>query len=69
MKGTEKRVAGNLAMAAVQSAALNVKVNAAGLADTELADRWGVELLRLETSSDEYMTEIRRQLSKRAQID
>jgi glutamate formiminotransferase/formiminotetrahydrofolate cyclodeaminase len=62
-------VAGNLAMAAVQSAGLNVKVNAVGLIDTELADRWGVELQKLETSSDEYMTEIRRQLRERAQID
>jgi glutamate formiminotransferase/formiminotetrahydrofolate cyclodeaminase len=62
-------VAGNLAMAAVQSAALNVKVNAGGLIDTELADRWGVELQKLETSSDEYMTEIRGQLSERAEIN
>ena len=62
-------VAGNLALAAVQSAALNVKVNAGGLTDTELADRWGVELQKLETSSDEYMTEIRRQLSERAEIN
>jgi glutamate formiminotransferase/formiminotetrahydrofolate cyclodeaminase len=62
-------VAGNLAIAAVQSAALNVKVNAGGLTNTELADRWGVDLRKLETSSDEYMTEIRRQLSERAEIN
>ena len=62
-------VAGSLAMAAFQSAALNVKVNASGLTDTELADRWGVELQKLEASSDEYITEIRRQLSERAEIN
>jgi glutamate formiminotransferase/formiminotetrahydrofolate cyclodeaminase len=62
-------VAGHLAMAAIQSAALNVKVNASGLADRELTDRWQEELQRLEDFSDEQMTEIRRQLKERAEIN
>jgi glutamate formiminotransferase/formiminotetrahydrofolate cyclodeaminase len=62
-------VAGNLATAAMQSAALNVKANASGLADRGLADQWQVDLSELEGFSDERLMEIRRQLSERAQID
>ena len=62
-------VAGNLAIAALQSAALNVKVNAGGLADKELAERWSEELRKLEASSEEQAIEIRTQLSERAEID
>lgn len=62
-------VAGNLAAAAMQSAALNVKANASGLADRGLADQWQVDLSELEGFSDERLMEIRRQLSERAQID
>jgi glutamate formiminotransferase/formiminotetrahydrofolate cyclodeaminase len=62
-------VAGNLAVAAFQSAALNVKVNASGLSDSDLADRWREELQKLEGFSDEQMTEIRRQLRERADIN
>ena len=62
-------VAGNLAIAALQSAALNVKVNASGLTDGELVERWRDELEKLEDFSDEQLTEIRRQLKDRAEID
>jgi len=62
-------VAGNLAIAALQSAALNVKVNASGLTDGELVERWPDELEKLEDFSDEQLTEIRRQLKDRAEID
>ncbi|MFQ5922199.1 MAG: glutamate formimidoyltransferase [Anaerolineales bacterium] len=62
-------VAGSLAMAAIQSAVLNVKVNAGGLADKELADRWQAELQKLEGFAEEKLTEIRRQLRERAKIN
>ena len=61
-------VAGSLAIAAIQSAALNVKVNRSGLADKDLADRWRKELRLLEEISEEKLQEIRRQLKERAQI-
>ncbi|MCZ6530404.1 MAG: glutamate formimidoyltransferase [Chloroflexi bacterium] len=62
-------VAGNLAMAAIQSAGLNVKVNAGGLADQELADRWRAKLHRLEVFTEEKLGEIRQQLRERAEIN
>ncbi len=61
-------VAGSLAIAAIQSAALNVKVNGSGLADKDLASRWQKELSELERSSEEKLNEIQRQLKERAQI-
>jgi glutamate formiminotransferase/formiminotetrahydrofolate cyclodeaminase len=61
-------VAGSMAIAAIQSAALNVKVNGSGLADKDLADRWRKELRLLEGISEEKLQEIRRQLKERAQI-
>jgi len=62
-------VAGNLAMAAIQSAGLNVKVNAGGLADQELADRWRAKLHGLEVFTEEKLGEIRQQLRERAEIN
>jgi len=62
-------VAGNLAIAAIQSAALNVKVNGTGLADKDLAERWLKELDRLEATSAENLEKIRHQLRERAQIE
>jgi len=61
-------VAGSLAIAAIQSAALNVKVNGGGLADKELASRWLKELNELGGISEEKLKEIHRQLQERAQI-
>ncbi len=62
-------VAGSLAIAAIQSAALNVKVNGSGLADKDLASRWLKELSELERSSEEKLEEIRHQLRERAEIE
>jgi glutamate formiminotransferase/formiminotetrahydrofolate cyclodeaminase len=61
-------VAGSLAIAAIQSAALNVKVNGSGLADKDLASRWQKELNELERISEEKLKEIHRQLNERAQV-
>ena len=61
-------VAGSLAIAAIQSATLNVKVNGSGLADKDLASRWLKELNELERISEEKLKEIHRQLQERAQI-
>lgn len=61
-------VAGRLAMAAVQSASLNVKANASGLADQKLAAEWLEGLRKLEEFTEEKRIEIRRQLKDRAQI-
>jgi formiminotetrahydrofolate cyclodeaminase len=61
-------VAGSLAIAAIQSAALNVKVNGSGLADKDLASRWQKELNELERISEEKLKEIHRQLRDRAQV-
>ena len=61
-------VAGSLAIAAIQSAALNVKVNGSGLADKDLASRWLKELTELGGNSEEKVKEIHRQLQERAQI-
>ncbi|GMR11674.1 MAG: hypothetical protein BMS9Abin28_2511 [Anaerolineae bacterium] len=62
-------VAGYLAMAAIQSAGLNVKVNADGLADQELAGSWQVELQRIEVIAEEKLTEIRKQLREQVEIN
>jgi glutamate formiminotransferase/formiminotetrahydrofolate cyclodeaminase len=61
-------VAGNLAAAAIVSAGLNVKVNAIGLSDRELAVRWQDELREFEESAEMQIEEIRRQLRERAEI-
>ncbi|MFQ5942582.1 MAG: glutamate formimidoyltransferase [Anaerolineales bacterium] len=62
-------VAGNLAIAAIQSAGLNVKANASGLKDKKLAKRWQEDYQKLEELAGEVLAEIRLQLSERADIE
>ena len=62
-------VAASLAMTAIQSAGLNVKVNAVGLSDQELAGQWQKEVKKLERFAEENLKEVRRQLRERAEID
>ena len=61
-------VAGTLAMAAIRSAGLNVKVNAGGLRNRELADQWQEKYKKLEEFAGEKLTALRLQLGERAGI-
>jgi len=64
----EAGVAGRLAVAAFQSASLNVKDNARGLKDQKLAALWLEGLRELEESTEEKIVEIRDRLKDRADI-
>jgi glutamate formiminotransferase/formiminotetrahydrofolate cyclodeaminase len=55
---TDAAAGGIMARAAVQIAALNVRVNATSLRNQELASQWLDELDRIETSVDELSEEI-----------
>lgn len=65
---TDAATAASLAHAALHSAGLNVRINAGGLDDQELAERWQNEVKELESAADERLKTIRATLVERAGI-
>ncbi|MFN2190017.1 MAG: glutamate formimidoyltransferase [Candidatus Promineifilaceae bacterium] len=56
---TDAAAGGIMARAAVQIAALNVRINASSLRDQELASKWKEKLVALEQSTDEIVSQIK----------
>lgn len=65
---TDAGAAANLAQAALRSAGLNVKINATGLNDQELAERWIGEVAELESAAVEQLAALNATLEQRAGI-
>lgn len=65
---TDAGAAANLAQAALRSAGLNVKVNASGLSDQELAERWLAEVAELETAAGDQLAVVGDTVNERAGI-
>jgi glutamate formiminotransferase/formiminotetrahydrofolate cyclodeaminase len=59
-------VAGELALAGLKGAALNVRINAAGLTNAELAERWKAELPTLQQGAEASLQRLRAALAERA---
>lgn len=66
---TDAGAAASLAHAALHSAGLNVKVNASGLDDRQLAERWQNEVKQLESAAGDRLSAIRATLAERSGID
>lgn len=65
---TDAGAAANLARAALRSAGLNVRINATGLSDQELAERWIGEIAELESAAEEQLAAVDATLEQRAGI-
>jgi glutamate formiminotransferase/formiminotetrahydrofolate cyclodeaminase len=59
-------VAGDLAQAGLSGAALNVRVNAAGLQDPQPGKRWLAELVTAQASAQAVLGKLRGVLTERA---
>lgn len=57
--------AAHLALAAIRSAALNVRINAASVRDREASQRWLEEITTLENRADKTAETVRRSVQKR----
>ncbi len=65
---TDAGTAASLGHAALHSAGLNVKINASGLDDSDLVERWLNEVKELETAAKDQLSVIGATLSERAGI-
>jgi glutamate formiminotransferase/formiminotetrahydrofolate cyclodeaminase len=59
-------VAGELALAGLKAAALNVRINAAGLTNAQLAERWKAELPTLQQVAEASLHRLQAALAERA---
>jgi glutamate formiminotransferase/formiminotetrahydrofolate cyclodeaminase len=63
---TDASAAAMLARTALSAAGLNVRINASGLADSSIAQKWEAALCALERQGDEVLQQVRANLSERA---